>query len=44
MTSAELAELPSALRLPAEIRRLKKERGAVLLAHYYQESRNPGPG
>src|SRR5271165_6694153 len=30
--------LPSAFRLPDEIRRLKKERGAVLLAHYYQES------
>ena len=30
--------LPSALRLPDEIRRLKRERGAVLLAHYYQES------
>jgi quinolinate synthase len=30
--------IPSALRLPDEIRRLKRERGAVLLAHYYQES------
>src|SRR5271165_3419307 len=30
--------LPSAFRLPDEIRRLKRERGAVLLAHYYQES------
>jgi quinolinate synthase len=30
--------LPSAYRLPDEIRRLKRERGAVLLAHYYQES------
>ncbi len=30
--------LPSALRLPDEIRRLKRERGAVLLAHYYQDS------
>jgi quinolinate synthase len=32
------AEIPSELRLPNEIRRLKKERGAILLAHYYQES------
>jgi quinolinate synthase len=31
-------ELPPASRLPDEIRRLKKERNAVLLAHYYQES------
>jgi quinolinate synthase len=30
--------LPSAFRLPDAIRRLKRERGAVLLAHYYQES------
>jgi quinolinate synthase len=30
--------IPSELRLPDEIRRLKRERGAVLLAHYYQES------
>jgi quinolinate synthase len=30
--------LPSEADLPAEILRLKKERGAVLLAHYYQES------
>jgi quinolinate synthase len=30
--------IPSAFRLPDEIRRLKRERGAVLLAHYYQES------
>jgi len=31
-------ELPPASELPAEIRRLKKARNAVLLAHYYQES------
>ncbi|MHB8419767.1 MAG: quinolinate synthase NadA [Myxococcales bacterium] len=30
--------IPSELRLPAEIERLKKQRGAVLLAHYYQDS------
>ena len=28
----------SSLDLDAEIRRLKKERNAILLAHYYQES------
>ena len=31
-------DLPPASALPAEIRRLKKARNAVLLAHYYQES------
>jgi quinolinate synthase len=30
--------LPSEADLPAEIQKLKRERGAVLLAHYYQES------
>src|SRR6478672_6425821 len=30
-------ELPSSLDLEDEIQRLKKERRAVLLAHYYQE-------
>ena len=29
---------PAGTDLPAEIRRLKKERNAVILAHYYQES------
>ena len=32
------APLPSALDLEAEIRRLKQERNAVILAHYYQDS------
>jgi quinolinate synthase len=32
------SELPSQYQLPDEIRRLKKQRGAILLAHYYQES------
>lgn len=32
-----LASIPPGLDLPAEIRRLKVERKAVLLAHYYQE-------
>ncbi len=32
------ASIPSGLDLEAEIRRLKQERNAVLLAHYYQES------
>ena len=31
-------ELPSELKLPEEIRRLKRERGALLLAHYSQDS------
>jgi len=35
-TAPKQDELP--LDLPAEIRRLKKERRAVLLAHFYQES------
>ena len=38
MPTLATEKLPSPLRLPEEIRRLKKERGAVLLAHYYQES------
>ena len=33
----DLASIPAGLDLPAEIRRLKEERRAVLLAHYYQE-------
>jgi quinolinate synthase len=33
----DLSSIPSGLDLPAEIRRLKKERKAILLAHYYQE-------
>jgi quinolinate synthase len=32
------ADLPPAWKLEEEIERLKKERNAVLLAHYYQES------
>src|SRR6185503_2973813 len=31
-------ELPPAWKLEEEIERLKKERNAVILAHYYQES------
>ncbi|MHB1845658.1 MAG: quinolinate synthase NadA [Deltaproteobacteria bacterium] len=31
-------DMPSAYQLPAEILRLKKERHALLLAHYYQDS------
>jgi quinolinate synthase len=38
MASPLPLDVPSELRLPGEIERLKKERGAVLLAHYYQES------
>ena len=41
MSAAPLPSVPSSgpsLDLRAEIRRLKKERDAVLLAHYYQES------
>jgi len=33
----DLSSIPSGLDLPAEILRLKKERKAILLAHYYQE-------
>ncbi|HJW73818.1 MAG TPA: quinolinate synthase NadA, partial [Geothrix sp.] len=33
----DLESIPHGLDLPAEIRRLKRERKAVLLAHYYQE-------
>jgi len=33
----DLDSIPAGLDLPAEIRRLKAERKAVLLAHYYQE-------
>ena len=33
----DLDSIPAGLDLPAEIRRLKAERRAVLLAHYYQE-------
>jgi quinolinate synthase len=33
----DLESIPAGLDLPAEIRRLKTERRAVLLAHYYQE-------
>jgi quinolinate synthase len=33
----DLDSIPAGLDLPAEIRRLKVERRAVLLAHYYQE-------
>ena len=33
----DLESIPAGLDLPAEIRRLKAERKAVLLAHYYQE-------
>ncbi len=33
----DLESIPAGLDLPAEIRRLKVERRAVLLAHYYQE-------
>ena len=33
----DLESIPANLDLPAEIRRLKVERRAVLLAHYYQE-------
>ena len=35
---AKLSEIPAWLDLAAEIRRLKVERKAVLLAHYYQEA------
>ncbi len=35
---APAPQVPPGLDLESEIRRLKKERGAVLLAHYYQES------
>lgn len=31
-------EIPKGLDLVAEIKRLKKEKNAVLLAHYYQEA------
>ena len=34
----DLSRIPADLDLPAEIRRLKTERKAVLLAHYYQEA------
>ncbi len=37
-SEAPEVEIPSELRLPDEIRRLKRERGAILLAHYYQDS------
>ncbi|MDP1833053.1 MAG: quinolinate synthase NadA [Geothrix sp.] len=33
----DLESIPAGLDLPAEIRRLKAERRAVILAHYYQE-------
>ena len=33
----DLESIPAGLDLPAEIRRLKAERRAILLAHYYQE-------
>ncbi|HEY3401574.1 MAG TPA: quinolinate synthase NadA [Geothrix sp.] len=33
----DLESIPAGIDLPAEIRRLKAERRAVLLAHYYQE-------
>ncbi|WP_052571451.1 quinolinate synthase NadA [Geothrix fermentans] len=33
----DLESIPTGIDLPAEIRRLKAERRAVLLAHYYQE-------
>jgi quinolinate synthase len=33
----DLESIPAGIDLPAEIRRLKAERKAVLLAHYYQE-------
>ena len=33
----DLDSIPAGIDLPAEIRRLKAERRAVLLAHYYQE-------
>ena len=33
----DLESIPTGLDLPAEIRRLKTERRAVILAHYYQE-------
>ncbi len=33
----DLESIPAGLDLPAEIRRLKGERRAVILAHYYQE-------
>ncbi len=33
----DLESIPAGLDLPAEIRRLKADRRAVLLAHYYQE-------
>jgi quinolinate synthase len=33
----DLESIPAGIDLPAEIRRLKTERRAVLLAHYYQE-------
>ena len=42
MVPTPTADIPSELRLPAEIQRLKKERGAVLLAHYYQDSEIQG--
>ena len=34
---------PQGLDLRAEIDRLRKERNAVILAHYYQDARDPGP-
>lgn len=33
----DLESIPAGIDLPAEIRRLKAERRAILLAHYYQE-------
>ncbi len=38
MPVSQPGDIPSPYRLPDEIRRLKRERGAVLLAHYYQDS------
>src|SRR5450631_4512915 len=39
----DLDSIPQGIDLPAEIRRLKAERRAVLLAHYFQEAEIQDP-